>query len=172
MLWALDASTGTVLNGGSPLLLTNGPIRVPPTIDGNEQAILAMRVDRGPVTCADVGSSLPYECVLPIIYRGEVDGFLLLNDKADKEAYRPDQIELIAFAVQQIGLDLTALEREQYKQQASEFQVAATSARSVSSPPPRYVEKTMPPWGFSRVTKASAFERRPSNPDSVGKSPE
>jgi hypothetical protein len=102
----------------------------PPTIDGNEQAILAMRVDRGPVTCADVGSSLPYECVLPIIYRGEVDGFLLLNDKADKEAYRPDQIELIAFAVQQIGLDLTALEREQYKQQASEFQVAASTARS------------------------------------------
>ncbi len=34
-LWALDASTGTVLNGGNPLIVTSGPIRMPPTIDGN-----------------------------------------------------------------------------------------------------------------------------------------
>jgi hypothetical protein len=34
-LWALDASTGNLLNGGNPLIITNGPIRVPPTIDGD-----------------------------------------------------------------------------------------------------------------------------------------
>jgi hypothetical protein len=34
-LWALDASTGAVLNGGLPLVLTNAPLRAPPTIDGN-----------------------------------------------------------------------------------------------------------------------------------------
>jgi len=34
-LWALDASTGVVLNGGKPLIYTSGPLRVPPTIDGN-----------------------------------------------------------------------------------------------------------------------------------------
>jgi outer membrane protein assembly factor BamB len=34
-LWALDASTGSVLNGGKPLIYTSGPLRVPPTIDGN-----------------------------------------------------------------------------------------------------------------------------------------
>jgi hypothetical protein len=34
-LWAVDASTGTVLNGGSPLLITSGSIRMPPTIDGD-----------------------------------------------------------------------------------------------------------------------------------------
>lgn len=33
-LWAIDASTGVVLNGGAPLLQTSGPMRVPPTIDG------------------------------------------------------------------------------------------------------------------------------------------
>ena len=33
-LWAVDGSTGTVLNGGNPLIITNGPIRMPPTIDG------------------------------------------------------------------------------------------------------------------------------------------
>jgi hypothetical protein len=34
-LWAIDASTGTVLNGGVPLIITSGPIRMAPTIDGN-----------------------------------------------------------------------------------------------------------------------------------------
>jgi hypothetical protein len=34
-LWALNAATGTVLNGGKPLIYTSGPLRVPPTIDGN-----------------------------------------------------------------------------------------------------------------------------------------
>jgi hypothetical protein len=34
-LWALDASSGVVLNGGNPLIITSGPLRMPPTIDGN-----------------------------------------------------------------------------------------------------------------------------------------
>jgi hypothetical protein len=34
-LWAIDASTGTVLNGGEPLIYTSSPLRAPPTIDGN-----------------------------------------------------------------------------------------------------------------------------------------
>lgn len=34
-LWAINASTGTVLHGGQPLLITSGPVRVPVTIDGN-----------------------------------------------------------------------------------------------------------------------------------------
>jgi hypothetical protein len=34
-LWALDASTGALLNGGNPLIITSGPIRMPATIDGN-----------------------------------------------------------------------------------------------------------------------------------------
>jgi hypothetical protein len=34
-LWMIDASTGNVLNGGLPLLFTDGPPRAPPTIDGD-----------------------------------------------------------------------------------------------------------------------------------------
>jgi hypothetical protein len=34
-VWALDAATGSVLNGGTRILHTNGHLRVPPTIDGN-----------------------------------------------------------------------------------------------------------------------------------------
>jgi hypothetical protein len=34
-LWALNASTGTILNGGQPFLRTGGGMRMPVTIDGN-----------------------------------------------------------------------------------------------------------------------------------------
>jgi hypothetical protein len=34
-VWALDASTGTVLNSGNPIIITSAPLRMPPTIDGN-----------------------------------------------------------------------------------------------------------------------------------------
>jgi hypothetical protein len=33
-LWAIDASTGNVLNNGDPIIITGSPIRMAPTIDG------------------------------------------------------------------------------------------------------------------------------------------
>jgi hypothetical protein len=102
----------------------------PAEVDGNDPVILAMRVERSAVGCADAGSSLRQEQALPILYRGEVDGFMILGRKLSQEAYRPDEIDVLGYAVQQIGLDLTALEREQYKEQAAEWAAQASTARS------------------------------------------
>jgi hypothetical protein len=99
-------------------------------LDGNAPVVLAMRVERGPVLCADIDSTWRADWALPIVYRGEIDGFMLLNRKLSQEAYRPDEIDVLGFAIQQIGLDLTALEREQFKQQASSLAAQASSARS------------------------------------------
>jgi len=102
----------------------------PIDIDGNDTLVLALRVERGVVRCADSSSTLTFELAVPILYRGEIDGFMLINRKPNLEAYRPDELHVLEFAIQQIGLDLTALEREQYKQQASELEAVATTARS------------------------------------------
>jgi hypothetical protein len=102
----------------------------PADIDADEPAILAMRVGRLPVRCADVQSALRQEWALPISFRGDVEGFMLLQRKRSEEAYRPDEIDLLAFAIQQIGLDLTALEKELYQQQASELEAQASRART------------------------------------------
>jgi hypothetical protein len=102
----------------------------PTEVDGNDPVILAMRIERGAVGCADSGSSLHQELAFPILHRGEVDGFMILGRKPTQEAFRPDEIELLGYAVQQIGLDLTALEREQYKEQAAEWAAQASTARS------------------------------------------
>ena len=34
-VWALDASTGAILNGGQPFAQTSGTMRMPATIDGD-----------------------------------------------------------------------------------------------------------------------------------------
>jgi hypothetical protein len=102
----------------------------PTHMDGNDAVVLAMRVERGVIRCTDVESALKQELAVPILNRGDIDGFMLINRKLNHEAYRPDELAVLEFCVQQIGLDLTALEREQYKQQASELEVLASTARS------------------------------------------
>jgi len=115
---------------GNYQCLRSSTVVAPADIDGNEALVLALRVERGVIRCADLGSALTYELAVPILYRGEIDGFMLINRKPSLEAYRPDELNVLGFAIQQIGLDLTALEREQYKQQASELEALATTARS------------------------------------------
>jgi hypothetical protein len=115
---------------GNYLRLGSSAAAAPTQVDGNEATVLAMRVERGVVRCSDHASLLTLELAVPILNRGDIDGFMLVNRKTSHEAYRPDEISVLEFAIQQIGLDLTALEREQYKQQASELEVAASAARS------------------------------------------
>ena len=115
---------------GNYLCLRSSTAEAPTDIDGNDAIVLAMRLERGVVRCTDLGSSLTQELAVPILNRGEIDGFVLIDHKPSREAYRPDELNLLEFAVQQIGLDLTALEREQYKQQASELELLASAARS------------------------------------------
>jgi len=115
---------------GNYQCLRSSTAEAPAHIDGNDAIVLAMRLERGVVRCTDLGSSLTQELAVPILNRGEIDGFVLINHKPSREAYRPDELDLLEFAVQQIGLDLTALEREQYKQQASDLELLASAARS------------------------------------------
>ncbi len=39
-LWAVDARTGAVLNGGAPILTTSNLMRMPPVIDGKWMYVL------------------------------------------------------------------------------------------------------------------------------------
>jgi hypothetical protein len=47
--------------------------------------------------------------VLPMQQGGRIDGFVVVGEKADREIYRPDEVELLANCVRQVGLDLQAL---------------------------------------------------------------
>ncbi len=72
---------------------------------GNDPAVVAMKADRAPVEAAG-------QLYLPMIHRAELTGFVRLGAKPSEEAYRPDERDVLAWAVVQIGLDLHAIRVE------------------------------------------------------------
>lgn len=49
---------------------------------------------------------------LPMFHRADLIGLVLIGAKPNTDTYRPDEEEVLAFAVHRIGLDLDALRIE------------------------------------------------------------
>jgi len=98
--------------GGYELVRAEG-MAVPPQAGIDEPLAVALRTDLAPAVPADCHSSLPGALVLPMSFRGELQGFVLLGHKSSQAAYRPDEIHVLEYSAQQVGLDLQALRTEQ-----------------------------------------------------------
>jgi hypothetical protein len=85
---------------------------LPLEIDFNDALVVEMRAEQLPVSNQDTHSSMPFALALPILHRGQLDGFVLLGAKNNQESYRPDEVEVLAFAAHQIGLDLDGIQAE------------------------------------------------------------
>jgi len=59
---------------------------------------------------------------LPMIHRGILSGFVVLAPRPDGNLYRPDEIELLEFAVTQVGLDLHALQVDELRRELGRLQ--------------------------------------------------
>ena len=79
------------------------------SIDADDPALAAMRAEQGAVVPAEVHSPLPAELALPMMHQAALAGFVLLGPKPTGEDYRPDEIEIMAWATQQVGLDMQAI---------------------------------------------------------------
>ena len=79
------------------------------SIDADDPALAAMRAELGPVVPAEVGSPLAAALALPMMHQAALAGFVLLGPKPMGEDYRPDEVEVMAWATHQIGLDLQAI---------------------------------------------------------------
>jgi hypothetical protein len=96
---------------------------------GRDAAILLQRSDglfaavRGAAASLDADAALTVELraargavrwqsglAVPMRQGGALFGIVLLHVRADGEAYRPDEIELLASVVRQVGYDLQALQ--------------------------------------------------------------
>lgn len=99
-------------------------------LDADDPLVIAMRCEGNPVLGREIAGADPDCIAFPMIYRGRVDGFLLLNHDPAREVYRPDEIELIAYAVRQIGLDLAALEADDNRRRAAEWEQQANLLRA------------------------------------------
>jgi hypothetical protein len=79
-------------------------------IDADDPAVARARAERGPLRTAEAGSTIPADLFLPIADHGQIVGFFALGAKRNSVGYRPDEVELLAWAAQQIGLDLQSMQ--------------------------------------------------------------
>ncbi len=79
------------------------------TVSADDLALAAMRAELGPIIPAEIGSSLDAALALPMMHQAALAGLILLGPKPTGEDYRPDEVEVMAWATHQIGLDLQAI---------------------------------------------------------------
>lgn len=79
------------------------------TYADDDRAFALMRSERGPIEPTGAHSALPGELAAPMLNQLGLAGFVLLGTKPDRSPFRPDEVENIAWATNQIGLDLQAL---------------------------------------------------------------
>ncbi len=100
-------------------------------IDVNDHICVALRSDRAPMVVNDEHSIHPRELALPMCHRGDLHGFVLLRAKLDGEEYRPDEVDVLAFATHQVGLDLYALRVEKLEAYLAKAHSEANTLRSL-----------------------------------------
>jgi hypothetical protein len=75
----------------------------------DDPAFALMRAERRPVDLAAAHGALPGVLALPMLDQGALAGFVLMGRKPDGADYRPDEIDMLGWAANQVGLDLQAL---------------------------------------------------------------
>ncbi len=91
--------------------------------DADDLALAAMRAELGPIVPAEIGSPLDAALALPMMHQAALAGFILLGPKPTGEDYRPDEIEVMAWATHQIGLDLQAIRVRELEQTVTRLEV-------------------------------------------------
>ena len=82
-----------------------------PTVIGSDhQWVLSMRDQVSMVSLESMPNQSSPSRLFPQFHRGELLGFVWLGQKIDGSDWRPDEELVLQFAVQQIGLDIYALE--------------------------------------------------------------
>lgn len=100
-----------------------------PSTDIDDPLATALAETRKPLLLAETLSRLHGELAVPMLHRGELRGFVLLDAKPDGAAYRSDELEVLAYAVHQIGLDLAALDSEALKSDLARVEAEADAMR-------------------------------------------
>ncbi len=116
---------------GAEYIRVAGTLASPQAVDLDDPIALRMTADHTSVVVTETTSTLHAELALPMVQRGELSGFILLGTKPSGESYRPDEQEVLTWAVQRIGLDLHALKvlRLESKLSLQEQELALLHAR-------------------------------------------
>lgn len=105
----------------------------PDRIDPDDHALVRARVDFATVDVGKTGSTIPASLVLPMKVHGELAGFVTLEAKPQSLGYRPDEIELLEWAAQQIGLNLQSVSARAMRARSNELELRVKELEVVLS---------------------------------------
>lgn len=80
-----------------------------PAIGVDDDLAVTLRAELTPTVVSEATPRHVHELALPMAYRGELYGFVLLDKKPNGEEYRPDEVAALGLATNHVGFDLHAL---------------------------------------------------------------
>ncbi|HET9580678.1 MAG TPA: hypothetical protein VFP44_22820 [Usitatibacter sp.] len=116
-------------DGGFRLLYAGGDR--PISLDKDHPVCVALRAERAPVLLDGAHRLGTTELAVPITHRGVIDGIALLGLKPNGQSYRPDEMEVLGFAADAVGMDMHALEVEHLRGELAQAKAEASALRSL-----------------------------------------
>ena len=113
--------------GGSGYVAAGGE-----TLGANWPILVSLRARPRTIEASD--GPLSGALVAPMVNRNEVTGVAVVGPKPSGQAWRPDEIELIGWAVRQIGLDLHALEVSRLEADLARVQAQLEGFQRLAAP--------------------------------------
>jgi GAF domain-containing protein len=95
-----------------------------PSVDENDPALVAMRARRAVADLHALGSTLRGAYAFPMIVRGELIGALVCGNKAEAEAYAPDEIEALRNMASAVGHALDGLRMRELEERVRLLEAA------------------------------------------------
>jgi hypothetical protein len=97
--------------------LTSAPV----SINENDDVAVTLRATRAQTELRATHWVFPGEIAMPMMQGVKLNGMAIIGKKLTGDLYRPDEIEALAFAVTQVGLDLFALRVVQLEEENREM---------------------------------------------------
>ena len=100
-----------------------------------DRAFALLAAERAAVDLAEAHSALPGAMAFPMLDQLGLAGFVLVGARADGAHYRPDEIDNLAWATQQVGLDLQALQAREVREEVASLRERLARAERKRRPP-------------------------------------
>lgn len=103
----------------------------PAQLPSDDPAFALMRAERKPLDLSDVSSALPGILALPMLDHGALTGLVLMDLKNGEALYRPDEVEVLGWAVHEVGMAFAALHARSTDAEVSKLTVQITELRAL-----------------------------------------
>jgi hypothetical protein len=92
--------------------IADSGVQGPELVGIDDMLAVGLRAELAPLCPADSRSALPGALALPMSFRGDLQGFVLIGEKVNQSDYRPDELAVLEDSAQNVGMDLHVLQVE------------------------------------------------------------